>query len=412
MSIHLHQIFIMVVLLFLSASANGQAIDSCAGRCDIDYDANLPCQCNDQCEEFSDCCTDYATECGSAEDSCAGRCNIDYDTSLPCQCNDQCEEFSDCCADYATECGSAEDSCVGRCNIAYDSSLPCQCNDQCEEFSDCCTDYSTECGTSDITDQEIADLSQQIWDADADKVTVSLSLQGQIADSSEDDEAPDPLFNSIPIEVTTVPIYQKLTALFDDYIRDDSITEDLTSAEWQEIDDFLSEAMKSDALQLTHDFLASKGVVSSVDADFQIALREIWYSLYVRSGALSSSGAEHVQVGEIKDDEISGLHNWVRFALLEQEGSVNYIGYVQIMDFGGTYVIRNPFFWDEYYKPIGGFFIGTSPAFDLSVYTLCFYARPDSGECTLNINGNDIKIQTYTMAYNDETLVGSAYPNY
>lgn len=74
----------------------------------------------------------------------------------------------------------------------------------------------------------------------------------------------------------------------------------------------------------------------SDDSGFQATLKNIWYLLYMRSGALSSSGAEHVQVGELKDGDISGLHDWVRFALLEQSGEINYLGYVDFLDFGGV----------------------------------------------------------------------------
>ena len=36
---------------------------SCVDRCD-DYSAELECQCDDQCEDFNDCCADLAAACG------------------------------------------------------------------------------------------------------------------------------------------------------------------------------------------------------------------------------------------------------------------------------------------------------------------------------------------------------------
>ena len=39
------------------------------------------------------------------------------------------------------------------------------------------------------------------------------------------------------------------------------------------------------------------------------------------------------------------------------------------------------------------FVVGTSPEFELAVYTLCFVARPNE-VCRLRINGNDVFIQT------------------
>lgn len=74
-------------------------------------------------------------------------------------------------------------------------------------------------------------------------------------------------------------------------------------------------------------------------------------------------------------------------------------------------MIRNPFFWNSAYKPVGGFFIGTSPAFDLAVYTLCFYARPNEN-CPLTFNGHDVPVLAYTINCDAGECVGSSYPNF
>ena len=46
---------------------------------------------------------------------------------------------------------------------------------------------------------------------------------------------------------------------------------------------------------------------------------QIWFELYGRSrgGRKDSSGFEHVFVGEIKDDQVSGFHNWIQFWIEE-----------------------------------------------------------------------------------------------
>lgn len=65
--------------------------------------------------------------------------------------------------------------------------------------------------------------------------------------------------------------------------------------------------------------------------------------------------------------------------------------------------------WDQYPKPVTGFFVGTSPAFDLAVYTLCFYVRPNK-KCKILINNHIVNIKTHTIQYNGKTFVGTAYP--
>ena len=36
---------------------------SCEGRCGDNLDPNQPCQCNDECAQFGDCCEDYDELC-------------------------------------------------------------------------------------------------------------------------------------------------------------------------------------------------------------------------------------------------------------------------------------------------------------------------------------------------------------
>ncbi|GAB6024496.1 hypothetical protein CHUAL_009650 [Chamberlinius hualienensis] len=390
-----------------------KASDSCADRCGNPYDSSQTCQCNTACGDHSDCCTDYSTQCGSASDSCAGRCGNPYDSSQTCQCNTACGSHGDCCSDYSTQCGSGTDSCAGRCGDPYDSSQQCQCNIACVDNDDCCSDYSTQCGSSGtITNQELLDISSQVWSADINRLTVGLDWQGQTSDGSTADLAPGPLCTGVPPEIDTNQLYVTLQGLFDDYERDENTPEDMTAGDETDIDNFLNQVTSTQAMEIVHTFLASKGLAPSDVAGFQVQLKDIWFTLYTRQGVLGSSGGEHVLLGEIQNGKsINGLHNWVRFCTQEEQGHINYLGYVDYYDLGGAYLIRNPFYWDDNYKPVGGFFIGTSPAFDLSIFTLCFYARPNA-LCTVNLNGYQTQIQTYTLDYDDSTYVGSAYPNF
>lgn len=55
----------------------------------------------------------------------------------------------------------------------------------------------------------------------------------------------------------------------------------------------------------------------------------MWFELYGRDGGRqSSSGFEHVFVGEYKEGEVGGLHNWIQIFLLEKAGALNYTGFV------------------------------------------------------------------------------------
>ena len=59
-------------------------------------------------------------------------------------------------------------------------------------------------------------------------------------------------------------------------------------------------------------------------------------------------------------------------------------------------------------KPYSSFFIGTSPEFELALYTICFLKFPD-GECNCKINSRRVKITTYGMRGTNS--LGTAYPD-
>lgn len=51
-------------------------------------------------------------------------------------------------------------------------------------------------------------------------------------------------------------------------------------------------------------------------------LKQLWFDHYSRArGQADTSGFEHVFVGEAKNGEVSGMHNWVRFYFLERNSS-------------------------------------------------------------------------------------------
>lgn len=55
-------------------------------------------------------------------------------------------------------------------------------------------------------------------------------------------------------------------------------------------------------------------------------MHELWFGLYRRSTTDDSSGFEHVFLGEIKDGEVSGMHNWVQLYEQEKAGNLDYLG--------------------------------------------------------------------------------------
>ena len=68
------------------------------------------------------------------------------------------------------------------------------------------------------------------------------------------------------------------------------------------------------------------------------------------------------------------------------------------------------YYWKDQYKRIGSLFVGTSPEYDMAVYTLCFLSRP-GGKCYISQEGSERSITTYTMNGISPKTVGTAYPD-
>ena len=72
-------------------------------------------------------------------------------------------------------------------------------------------------------------------------------------------------------------------------------------------------------------------------------------------------------------------------------------------------ILAVQFLWNGRRKKIGGFFLRTSPEFDLSVYTICFLLLPGK-QCSFHINDNPVTIQTYDLNHWPGLQVWSAFP--
>lgn len=59
------------------------------------------------------------------------------------------------------------------------------------------------------------------------------------------------------------------------------------------------------------------------------------------SGRVGSSGFEHIFLAEKKNNEISGLHNWIYFDHAELNNIVDYLGYMKKIDLGEVIVKIN-----------------------------------------------------------------------
>ncbi|GFO04376.1 poly(u)-specific endoribonuclease-like [Plakobranchus ocellatus] len=293
-----------------------------------------------------------------------------------------------------------DDSCQGRCDSPLDKSKTCQCNSACVNYNDCCWDYSTLClkGSSPQTCQDFDDVTSQLWSTDADRLptdAVRVNYQADMGYTTFADKASQKLFSYVDQTRLTSQMYSTYMALLNNYDPDKYDLETVTSHEKQEEEAFLDAILSTRPLAILYEFLLCKNKVQD-KSDMRTLLRRLWFEVYSRGSGSSvhdTSGFEHVMVGEYKSfDTVSGLHYWLAFYEKELRGQINYYGRTCRTQTNTACVA---FEWDNRTKKTSSFFLRSSPAFDIAIYTLCFIMYPDA-DCPVVIDGSNLKLQTYS----------------
>eukprot|EP00090_Calanus_glacialis_P013712 TRINITY_DN22367_c0_g1_i1.p1 TRINITY_DN22367_c0_g1~~TRINITY_DN22367_c0_g1_i1.p1 ORF type:complete len:587 (+),score=116.91 TRINITY_DN22367_c0_g1_i1:49-1809(+) len=358
---------------------------SCFLRCGKPAGAG-ECQCNKQCFAFGDCCSDYTTTCQvSNPNTCSGKCGAKFQRGKDCQCNVGCEKFKNCCPDYIKTC-PATPTTKPAANPAAAASAS--------------SNKKVGVTLNGVSDMDLRTFSEDLLASDEDNVARLVEVDtgcttrvGRPTDCSR-----NPLFSKIDTSILRKPVYEKLIALYENYDSDVAVKEDRTRAEQTEEDAFLSEIMKSKVMTKTLSFLKSKQLFTKSSSEFRKLLKELWFDVYSRGKRiLGSSGFEHVFLGEKKAGKVQGFHNWVYFQHLEKKNELNYLGHWEKVDLGGKGTgLSFTFKWGEEQKPFASMLVGTSPEFELALYTTCLLARGDE-KCSISLGGQPVAITTHVF---------------
>ncbi|KAH7727950.1 Protein K02A11.3 [Aphelenchoides avenae] len=174
-----------------------------------------------------------------------------------------------------------------------------------------------------------------------------------------------------------------------------------------EVSAFLNAVYQTRLWKGFYQFLKSHGHPYARDeGTLKDTVKQLWFDSYSRArGVADTSGFEHVFMGEAKNGEVSGMHNWVTFYLRERNSSdeFDYKGFV-VKRFNVMAAVR--YEWRRLSKPGGTFLIGTSPEFDLLLYTTCFLARRGRSTCNLDFEGCPLTITSYDLIQQNQVYVG------
>lgn len=293
-----------------------------------------------------------------------------------------------------------------------------------------------------VADEEISDVTlagQKLWSLDINRLRPApdryeldknpdayhylLNLQSAKSFHDHRDHASNSFFEYVNPNVFEYPTYKHFISLLDNYEPFAGDNETHSRVEIREMDDFLNACVRQPVMKYTFNWLVKKGILrnNATTKDFKKLLHGLWFNLYSRSrGVQDSSGFEHVFVGEIKNEKVVGLHNWIQIYHEEKKGSFDYKGFIKPrgsrggrrgIDSYGIEMVQNiSFEWLGYSKDSSTIFVGTSPEFELALYTISFYY--EGNKDIFNLGPYKVEITAYDyMDYKTKTkCIGTSFP--
>eukprot|EP01033_Poteriospumella_lacustris_P006372 gene6372-4578_t len=280
------------------------------------------------------------------------------------------------------------------------------------------------------TPEELNNLSlacNRLWELDLHRLVpdrdYAVNVQGGKFFSDTHDAAAEPLFRYVDEGCLNQPTFRAFVNLLDNYTATTGSAEVVTSEEMSENRRFLGLIMDTKPMQYVHQYLVAKGATkASTREAFIQELYDLWFGLYRRKVANDSSAFEHVFLGEIAEDknEVTGFHNWIQLYLEERKGDFDYRGYIKPRRRGHSssaphsqeQLITLSFAWRGFIKKVSSSFVGTSPEFEVALYTLCRFCGGQ--ENVVQCGPYKVLVTVHTFPDNprpgQRVFLGSSFP--
>ncbi|CAK4086180.1 unnamed protein product [Aphanomyces euteiches] len=268
--------------------------------------------------------------------------------------------------------------------------------------------------------RSLSDACNRLWDLDENRLEpgehYQINLQRGKKPYEQGDMAPDNLFTSVNPEVFKKKTFQLFIALLDNYERGIGVAETVTKEELKENQEFIDAIAQTKVIKYAHAWLEKNGKFHGDIHAFKRKMHEIWFGLYRREVANDSSGFEHVFIGEVKDGQVSGFHNWIQMYMEEKAGRLDYLGYIKPKQRGRStlepdeheQVITIQFAWEKETKPVSSSLIGVSPEFEMALYTMCFLNGEEANE--VQLGPYRVIIKCFAIGRGDRAKIGTSFP--
>lgn len=276
------------------------------------------------------------------------------------------------------------------------------------------------------TAEQLASLSKacsHLWKLDENAFLpnkhYTLNVQESKKAYDRSDVADQPLFGNVNKSYfMALPTFKAFYNLLDNYEKSTGAAEVVTAEEITENWSFINAISETKCIKYLHNYLVAKGKAPKDDASFKKFLYKLWFGLYARTktGILDSSGFEHVFIGEISNGKVIGFHNWIHYFIQEARGNVDYKGYIiprnrkkyEALANSETRALTIQFSWGDEVKSVSSTLIGTSPEFEIALYTLCFLEGKEDN--LVNLGQYEVNIKCHHWNTRDGDKIGSCYP--
>ncbi|CAJ0585656.1 unnamed protein product, partial [Mesorhabditis spiculigera] len=261
---------------------------------------------------------------------------------------------------------------------------------------------------------KLADKLRAVDDNKASRGQIVVNFQGHTTTRDTTDNANAKFFSKVDSSLLRKPTYEQFLLLNNNFERQTGVKEPKVSAseEKSETTKFIDLIFQTRPWKTLYEYMnKNKHPFASDPATWRFWIAQLWFVHYSRARGLpDTSGFEHVFMGEAKNGEVSGMHNWLRMYYLERNVTEQF-------DYKGFLVKRGnlmgalKFSWQSEMKRSGSLLIGTSPEFDMALYTMCFLSRRGRKTCDVEIDGCDLQITSYDLTQQGKVFVGSVFPS-
>ncbi|XP_045160640.1 poly(U)-specific endoribonuclease-B-like [Mercenaria mercenaria] len=268
-------------------------------------------------------------------------------------------------------------------------------------------------------DEELSEILTKLWNLDDNKCypdkDFTIDLQRYVSYHRREDQSSEPLFQWLDESVFERETYRTFRALLNNYEMQCGEAEVVTREEIMENREFINAIMETEVMKECHRYLIKEGKAPEDVGKFKCQVYNLWFMLIRRTKGdrdQDSSSFEHVFVGEYRNKEFIGLHNWIQIYLLEKAGKIDYHGYlkrdtIKQDQFPRLLALQFTYHDEEdgpMEKPVCSTFLGTSPEFEIAAYTLCFFHK--QGKIDVQLDEYEVEMACLPLGKNH---VGTAY---